>query len=49
MSAGSTTPTKINGINDTVNSIAVDKNDNIYFGTKDGAFVLKHGATTQQK
>ncbi|QIA74256.1 hypothetical protein GL982_12025 (plasmid) [Spiroplasma citri] len=36
MKHGETTPTKINGINDTVNSIAVDSKNNIYFGKFDG-------------
>ncbi|QIA71757.1 adhesin (plasmid) [Spiroplasma citri] len=46
---GETTPTKINGINNVVNSLAVDSNDNIYFGTANGAFVLKQGETTPTK
>ncbi|PQP79497.1 hypothetical protein C6B38_01000, partial [Spiroplasma sp. ChiS] len=40
---------EINGITDRVNSIAVDTKDNIYFCTDNGAFVLKHGATTPTK
>nr|ABC60222.1 Arp2 [Spiroplasma kunkelii CR2-3x] len=49
LTAGSTTATKINDINDYVRSIDIDSDNNIYFGTNNGAFVLKQGSTTSTK
>ncbi|UNF62693.1 adhesin [Spiroplasma poulsonii] len=47
---GSNTPTKINGIVGWfISSIAVDSNNNIYYGTNNSAFVLKHGESTTSK
>ncbi|WP_040093845.1 hypothetical protein [Spiroplasma poulsonii] len=46
---GQSTSTKINGIDKTVNSIAVDSNDNVYFGVADGIYLLKNGETTANK
>lgn len=50
MSAGSDTPTKIDGISGEVRIISIDRKDNIYFGTLDRpeiiVFVLKQGKTT---
>ncbi|PQP79112.1 hypothetical protein C6B38_02410 [Spiroplasma sp. ChiS] len=40
---------QINGVNDKVQSITIDSKNNIYFGTGEGAFVLKHGETTPTK
>nr|WP_011310445.1 adhesion related protein, transmembrane [Spiroplasma citri]CAI94245.1 adhesion related protein, transmembrane [Spiroplasma citri] len=40
---------EINGVSDKVNAIAVDSKNNVYFGTNNGVFVLKQGATTQTK
>ncbi|PQP78016.1 hypothetical protein C6B38_08750 [Spiroplasma sp. ChiS] len=37
---------EINGVNDKVQSITVDTKNNIYFGTDDGAFVLKQDSDT---
>lgn len=44
-------PKEIKYIKDKVSSIAIDKNNNIYFVKKnsDGVFVLKHGETTPTK
>ncbi|AXF97285.1 adhesin [Spiroplasma phoeniceum] len=39
-------PKEIKYIKDKVSPITVDSNDNIYFGTNNGVFVLKQGATT---
>lgn len=49
LSAGSDTPTKINGISDYVSSLVVAINNNIYFGTNNGLFVLKHNETTVEQ
>nr|CAC10363.1 putative adhesin P89 [Spiroplasma citri] len=40
---------QINGVNNNINSITIDKNNNLYFGTSEGAFVLKQGETTPTK
>ncbi|WP_159373268.1 hypothetical protein [Spiroplasma poulsonii] len=49
MFAGSDTATKIDSIIGYVNNIVIDNNDNVYFATNNGAFVLKHGETTPTK
>ncbi|WP_342256293.1 adhesin [Spiroplasma endosymbiont of Poecilobothrus nobilitatus] len=40
---------RIKGINELINSVILDSNNNTYFGTDTGAFVLKQGATTPTK
>ncbi|RUO85986.1 hypothetical protein D9R21_05700, partial [Spiroplasma endosymbiont of Megaselia nigra] len=40
---------EINGIGKSIFYPAVDSKDNIYFGTHNGAFVLKHGESTPTK
>ncbi|ALA98581.1 adhesin related protein (plasmid) [Spiroplasma kunkelii CR2-3x] len=40
---------EMNGVNNNINSITIDKNNNIYFGTDTGAYKLFAGSTTPTK